>query len=336
MTSAHNELVYPVKFICGSIPGETFAIPAGSTAFEPNMQIASREPPVKPGNYATAVNIYNYQNADVKFTKKAVIARPQGQTLGPTSGVISESLGPGQALEVDCPNIALMFGASGTVVPDFIKGFVEISIEDKKDQLEVVAVYTAEKMEIVQNNTCNTTPISVNTGFDQANGAVLTIGGTDPEWQVVTSPNGTPPRDADVVTNVPGWASPFVNSQWLSDTLTRGKPLPTPSSIHEFELVFDLGPGCTFVKLSALTRADDEIEVLLNETTILSQVLGNFAPSSSPIPVTASGLVSTGGPFLPGTNVLTVRVTDTAQVIEGFVLTGRWPPVVALSVWGQA
>ena len=316
-----NQLVYPVKFVCGSIPGEHFDIPDGSTAFEPNMQKASREPPVKPGNYATAINIYNYQNDDVKFTKKAVIARPQGKPLGPISGVITESLGPGQALEVDCPNIASLFELGGQVVPDFIKGFVEIAVDNPRDQLEVVAVYTAEKMEVVQNSTCNTGPINVNTGFDQANSAVLTIGGTDPEWQVVASPVGIVSRDSDVVTNTPGWVSPFANSQWLSDTPTRGAPVPPAPTIHEFELEFDLGPGCTFAKLSALTRADDKIEVLLNGNTILSQVLGKHA-GGTPIPVTASGTVSTIGLFLPGTNVLKVIVTDTQQVIEGFVLAG--------------
>src|SRR5260370_16896972 len=56
--------VYSVKFVCGlqlPIPG----------------QVPPSEPPVKPGNYATAVNIHNFHNAQsATIAKKPVIANP--------------------------------------------------------------------------------------------------------------------------------------------------------------------------------------------------------------------------------------------------------------------
>ena len=58
--------VYSVKFLCG------FQNPIDVTPLGPQA-----EPPVKPGNYATAVNIHNFHAFQVNICKKAVLAPPE-------------------------------------------------------------------------------------------------------------------------------------------------------------------------------------------------------------------------------------------------------------------
>jgi hypothetical protein len=122
---------YSVKFVCGlqSVPSSQFPPP--------------REPTVKPGNYATAINVHNYHVATsgTSFRKKAVIARPESVSpRGPISTIVGEKLGPNQALSVDCNEIAKLF-PSTVPLPPFIDGFVEIV---SPVQLSVTAVYTTQ------------------------------------------------------------------------------------------------------------------------------------------------------------------------------------------------
>jgi len=71
--------VYSVKFICGDQPAN------------PNLHLPS-EPPVKPGNYATAVNIHNFhQSQKAIILKRAVIANPENQPPGQTRSAKSPS-----------------------------------------------------------------------------------------------------------------------------------------------------------------------------------------------------------------------------------------------------
>lgn len=67
---AQNRLViYSVKFLCGL----QTTVPSSPPA----------EPPVKPGNYATAINIHNFHpTATVEFRKKAVVANPEREPRG--------------------------------------------------------------------------------------------------------------------------------------------------------------------------------------------------------------------------------------------------------------
>jgi hypothetical protein len=121
--------VYSVKFVCG--------------LQQPNPQlIPPSETPVKPGNYATAVNLHNFHNnRDVVIRKKAVIANSENQQPGLISPFKTLVLIPDQALEIDCPDIVALLSASGTSLPPFIKGFVEIQ---SSQTLSVTGVYTAE------------------------------------------------------------------------------------------------------------------------------------------------------------------------------------------------
>jgi hypothetical protein len=126
--------VYSVKFICGA---------QGS---DPNLFLPS-EPPVKPGNYATAINIHNFHmgpEQQVTLMKSAVIAYPENQQQDQVSpGPQSVTLKPGHALEIDCPDIVSLLP---TGPPAFIKGFVDLrgTSTAPLPPLSVTAVYTAQ------------------------------------------------------------------------------------------------------------------------------------------------------------------------------------------------
>lgn len=124
-----GNFIYSVKFICG----------LQTTA--PNPAVAPSEPPVKPGNYATAVNVHNFHSTvDATLKKKAIVANPESQPKGPISGLAVDVLNPNQAEEIDCDDIVKLLGPSlppGT----FIKGFVEVQ---SNFQLSVTAVYTSQ------------------------------------------------------------------------------------------------------------------------------------------------------------------------------------------------
>lgn len=110
--------IYSVKFICGlqTLPSR-----------EP-----PREPPVKPGNYATAINIHNYHGGQVATFKKAIIAN------GMISPIKSQIMTSNQAIKIDCTDIVNMLTPP---FPPFIEGFVEFG---STKQLSVAAVYTSQ------------------------------------------------------------------------------------------------------------------------------------------------------------------------------------------------
>ena len=125
--------VYSIKFICGV------------QSANPNLHAPS-EPPVKPGNYATAINVHNYHlDQTAAITKTAVIANPEdAPSLGQiTAHPRSISLPPGRAFEIDCSDIVTLFGTQTAPLPPFIKGFVEL--RGSFPLLSVTAVYTAQQ-----------------------------------------------------------------------------------------------------------------------------------------------------------------------------------------------
>lgn len=123
--------VYSVKFVCGLQA-------VSSLQFPP-----PHEPTVKPGNYATSVNVHNYHvsTAGVIFQKKAVIALPESKPRGRISSIVRETLKPDQALSVDCNELESLFPVGSAPLPPFIEGFVEIV---SPVQLSVTAVYTTQ------------------------------------------------------------------------------------------------------------------------------------------------------------------------------------------------
>jgi hypothetical protein len=100
---------------------------------------------IKPGNYATAINVHNPSlTATVTIDKRAVVAPPEQtppQQVSP-SAFQSYSLGPGYAVEVDCADITGLLGGNIDLTSTFIKGFV--TILTRMQPLDVVGVYSAE------------------------------------------------------------------------------------------------------------------------------------------------------------------------------------------------
>jgi len=304
-TPPKEVFVYPVKFVCGFIPVEAL----GEASPPP-----PNEPPVKPGNYATAINLYNFQSQDVKFTKNAVIANPQGQPSGATSPVFIERLGAGLALEVDCSDITKMLSRSegGVSLPAFIKGFVVV---ESPVDLQVVAVYTAEKLEVAPVGT--PVEIVLNTGFDQSAGTELTDGDPDGDWEVIADTALSTPFDAIVVFNQVAslrWGGALAGSRWIStDANARGTNVPIGTETtyaYEFTL-----PACVQNPVLELDiKVDQEADVFLNGNFILtaSWPATKFTPATV---ITSSFLRS-------GNNLLTVVLRETVGVVMGFVATG--------------
>jgi hypothetical protein len=111
---------YAAKFVCGSRAGDSSVVR---------------------GTYETSVNIHNPHLIPIQFAKKAAIANPQSSTRGPISPFRSETLGPDQALGVNCRDIRALY-PTGVVLPAFIEGFLVIHI-DSTIPIDVVEVLTA-------------------------------------------------------------------------------------------------------------------------------------------------------------------------------------------------
>lgn len=127
---------YAATFVCGENQG-ALAAAAG----------------VLPGTYATAINIHNPNSASIALRKKIALSFPVvegnivtgGQVPGAVSFFQAESLGPDEALEVDCGQIPsdFTFPPSDPVISPMItfhKGFLVI---ESRESLDVSAVYTA-------------------------------------------------------------------------------------------------------------------------------------------------------------------------------------------------
>jgi hypothetical protein len=112
--------LYSVKFICGRADGQVLAMGAYTTAI--NIQNPNHDPGSDP----------------ITFRKKYSVALP-GETVGGTTDFIDgNKLGPGEAFEIDCPDIQRAI--RGLCPSGFCKGFVTL---EGSDELEVVAVYSA-------------------------------------------------------------------------------------------------------------------------------------------------------------------------------------------------
>jgi len=91
------------------------------------------------GFYATAINIHNPNDFEVKFFKKLSLTYPpEGQKPGRIIPISEDTLKPDEALEVDCDDIQKRLFPNGFPTP-YIKGFIVVQTPAK---LDVTAVYT--------------------------------------------------------------------------------------------------------------------------------------------------------------------------------------------------
>lgn len=101
------------------------------------------------GMYASTINIQNPQLTPTTIIKQAVIALPERDfeagTIGAQSRPRTETLGPGQAMGVDCKDIRMLFGEME--LPRHIEGFLVVSVPTAKtDVLNVVGKYSARQL----------------------------------------------------------------------------------------------------------------------------------------------------------------------------------------------
>jgi hypothetical protein len=124
-------LVYSAKFVCGEFK---------------EMEI---EGPVKPGNYATNINVHNPNRRTVLILKKAILlfdsSDPDAgfpERPRPPTEEDPRKLRPDHGMEIDCRVIREQLLQGTPRAPTFIKGWVVIE-SVSGHPLDVVAVYTA-------------------------------------------------------------------------------------------------------------------------------------------------------------------------------------------------
>ena len=89
-------LVYSSKFVCGrKVSREKMQ----TENFGKHPFLFEEE------EHLTEINIHNYSDSPVTFWTKAVVARPQDKPRGKVSRRVKETLGPNEAMSVNCRNI---------------------------------------------------------------------------------------------------------------------------------------------------------------------------------------------------------------------------------------
>jgi hypothetical protein len=134
---AHGQYVwsYAAKFVCGY-----------QRTAQPGQQVPG-EPVVKPGNYATEINIHNPSYKQLPLRKKflwlvnAQEAVREPAQIGPTK-VMTMTLGPDFATMDDCNNLWVLT-YPGTPVPSPMPVFIGYLVILSPLELDVDAVYTA-------------------------------------------------------------------------------------------------------------------------------------------------------------------------------------------------
>jgi len=119
---------YMVKFVCG---------------FQDIVETG--EPPVKPGNYATSINIQNYTDAALTISYRPALSFTPDGDPPPTFERGSLTIPAFTVLNLDCN---ALWAHTGLQPGAFIEGMVDIGTPAL---LPVVAVYTAEVPDLVQD-----------------------------------------------------------------------------------------------------------------------------------------------------------------------------------------
>ena len=112
-----HKYTYSAKFIC--VP-----------------EVGPEKGTVSPGRYRTAINVHNPGNKEVRFLKKAVIARNENEKRGPISPLVEDALAGDEALSINCKSIADRFEDEVSVGDGFF-------VIKSNDPLDVAAVYTS-------------------------------------------------------------------------------------------------------------------------------------------------------------------------------------------------
>jgi hypothetical protein len=170
---------------------------------------------------------------------------------------------------------------------------------------------------IVECPPCDTSSVSLNTGFDHTSGGLYPAGAADPFWTVVADPDvgTTEPRPATVIHPNQAWASALPNSGWISAYPTATNNL---TGNYDLETSFCLLPNWSDVSLELCLRADDWAEVYLNGTLIAT------TPNPSYDTVSPTCVHTTNQSlFVTGTNIVRVRMISSDGDLTGVNVAGQ-------------
>jgi hypothetical protein len=294
---------YAVKMICGII--------------KPSPQPRD---PLPPGRYSTATNVHNPSRCDTVILRWKVAIGLPGLRVGPVSSFAEASLGPDEALEIDCSDVVARLKRDGVPMPSYLKGWVIIECSA---QLDVVAVYgTAVAGGEAPVNAFHTERVEPRC-LPVCDDFVLDISTGVADWYVkgpaagagFTQPTLSPPDP------VSPWANPPQGSLWLVPGTLKLE------GDYTYRLQFKLCSGFRKPSLSFNLLADDYANAFLN---------GHQLP-----PIQTGGLnfttpvsFSTNNFFKAGDNELTIvvhkkRKTPTGLAIHGSIEAenGRCPGV---------
>ena len=135
---------YAIKFVCGYQP------PLPTTAAGANV---FTEPPVKNGNYATEINIFNPQFKDVPLRKRFIVLSANGKSIKEPESVshvmtMTMGLKSGYATMDDCELLWKLTKITPPLPPNnsLLIGFLVIN---SPLELDIDAVYTSAAVRVV-------------------------------------------------------------------------------------------------------------------------------------------------------------------------------------------
>lgn len=266
---------------------------------------------VAPGRYFTAINIHNPTQNRVQFKRKLAIAYP-GAKPGPVSDWEIAEIGPGQAVEIDCPDIFELAGKD----KKFIKGFLTIAC---LSELDVVAVYTTSEISCRQVNAFHTERVPARVCQRTCEDLDMSFYTGHSDWRVVEAPDPHDPNlpslmvDAEVeVQNYPPppWAA-VSGADWVS----FGPPL---EGQYRYRYCFNLCRDFKDARLELSLRSDNLGEVYLNGSKIGTVPANSWSASQNETQIS----VQNQALFRSGENALEVMVQNTAGP-TGFACAGK-------------
>lgn len=282
---------YNAKFVCGIID-------------DPGIGFAGDEPSHKPGNYATDINLHNFQDRAVNVTVEP--SSSNVETRKPASETIT--LSAGESAQLDCKQIVKQLGEIA-LKEQFVKGFVEIKTTQR---IEVVGVYTSKATEVRDSTSSVGIDLNISTGVDETNGILISDGKDDDDWRVVSGPGVNQPRPATVVdVNLSHVQAAYPNGH-RGRSPEGSKLISTDAGAFEdpprakfvYVRTFELPTTAKNPKLEMSFRSDDTADVYLNGDRIFNGI------GSS-----GSATLSVDDGFVAGENRLTVVVQESGAVV---------------------
>ena len=281
-SGARTDFQYAVKIVCG--------------------QVGAPKPwPLPHGRYFTATNVHNPSRCDaVTLRWKVAIGLP-GLRSGTVTAFAEATLGPDQALEIDCSDVKTAIERAGLHAPPYVKGWVVI---ESPAELDVVAVYGTStnaddpvKAFHTERVPARCLPVCDDFALDVSTGVA--------DWQVKR------PGDTHFVQTTIGklhqaWTNAPAGSLWVS-------PGMEDAGDYTYRLSFKLCSGFTAPDLKLDLLADDAAKLFLNGQPLAGTGVANF---TTPTTWTANP-----AHFKAGDNHLDIVVHNDA-VVTGIALHG--------------